>query len=432
MYILILVLFYVMLILKLKDYVFNIEINRELQVDDIEYYRKNGTINILDKHVINKNPEMFMTRKNFKNRMLFSVGTANNSWTDKKEKSVQDMSILNMCKIVGGVLTGKSFAMVTGGTSGTYFYQWFDLGDCLRGAYSFISILKRGGITQNDRILVYYRHGANSVKLLEHLSVLIPGFCALSPVIGKDGSIDADEARRFLNKINTFKPDALLAFPNQFFRLCQHIYQNGMEVKHQPKYIDISADLFFRCQYDFIKNYVFPQSTIRLSYGTVEFGQVAVQIPIEEMKTDDDFYTYDILKDCIHLENQGKNLVITSYLYKTLPLIRYRIDDEGIVDDDKIYKLIGKNTCIEGKHVTESCDILKVNSNINKLNKYGCSIIDVRYTDKFNITVLDKSNIELIYTLFNPDNVNIITCDKNSCETTSNFNKKVWFHGAST
>ena len=63
--------------------------------------------------------------------------------------------------------SGYAFANITGGSSGQYFYQWYNLEDTKFGAYTFIKCWENMGWTPNDKILLYYFHGSNSIKFIK-------------------------------------------------------------------------------------------------------------------------------------------------------------------------------------------------------------------------------------------------------------------------
>ena len=388
-----------------------------LDISTIPYYRNNPDIPVVSKKFIKNNLEQFMTPYNYSNRMLFTMKTSENIWTEKKEKSTKDLHALTFIRMMGGLLCGKSVAMVTGGSSGEYFYQWFNIKDFIRGTYGFTQCLRNGGVTFYDKIFVYYTHGSNSIKILDLIHCMIPRISHMEPKIQKDGDISVEETQRFVDHINSKKPAALIIFPAMLFRHCQNIYKNGIEITHFPKFMDLSAESLFTCQYMFIKN-IFKGSDIRMSYGSIELGQVAQQIPYEEWTSDNDMFTYRIFKNLCDAEN-GENgtMVMTSYAYHTLPMVRYDTGDKGFIQGDMIFNLIGKSPE----------DILEVNSSICTLNELGCGIIDYKMNDgTVYITVLNNTPEirQNVRSIFGKDSI-ITVCDSVTCKTKGDHNKKV-------
>ena len=175
-------------------------------------------------------------------------------------------------------------------------------------------------------------------------------------------------------------------------------------------------------------------SDIRLSYGTVEFGQIAQQ-------TKEDNTVYEVFDEIVDIDNNEKNqLVITSYILKTQPLIKYCIDDYGEVykRNGKTYikNLIGKQAkCISNNEF----NVIKINDIINKIKKKELIIIDikVKYISKQIIFVMLKNidkkmkrDIEDIFRNslgFYSYNFNFIFnfCGNKKCVNISNYNSKV-------
>ncbi len=413
MYICVIIILILLLSLNLvMKYTYEMDYNPHFpDLKNIKYHRENPN-SITNKQMISANPELFMTKYNYENRMKFTINSSNNNWADKQENSVNEISYFNIARIMVGLLMGKSVAQITGGSSGNYFYQWYNLGDFIRGSYGFLHCLKNGGVKYGDGIFLYYIHGSNSVKLCNDLQFLFSSFSALKPVVEDNGDISVEETKRFVNHINSKKPKCLMTYPAILFKHAQNIYKNDIELKHFPDFIDISAEFLFTCQYMFIKN-IFKTSDIRMSYGSIEVGQVAQQIPFKDWKNDNDMYTYEIFENLCNIENVGDDkMVITSKVYHCLPIIRYKTDDIGIVNGNKIYNLVGKNP-----------GVIELNNKITKANLMGCNIIDLKIKkSKIHITALE--NNDYINVIFG-NNSEITICNKLSCKTLSNHNKKI-------
>ena len=107
------------------------------------------------------------------------------------------------------------------------------------------------GWTANEKILLYYFHGSNSVKLINYLN--LTNLYSLVPILDNNGDITLESAKSFVNNINNYKPELIVSFPSLIYRICQLIYENNLSLTYIPKYMDISADFLFTCQYKFIK-----------------------------------------------------------------------------------------------------------------------------------------------------------------------------------
>jgi hypothetical protein len=279
---------------------------------------------VVTKPLIKMRERDFMSPRSYSRRMLGTCATASNAWTDKQTPSRDRMGAGESLRVLVGLCMGRSMAQITGGTSGQYFYQWYDKGDLWRGCYTFVRSWVAMGWRprSDDTMLLYYMHGSNSVKMMGKSSMLLGRrFVALSPEID-EATGDLLNAPELLETLGRHRPRVLVTFPNLFFRVCQLLHRSRSPAPHQPDFIDLSADLLFNCQYGFIKRF-FPRSVVRCTYGTVEFGQIAVQ------KDEADTMTYVVHPDIAHVEqlDSRSNLVVTSLIMRTKPLMRYQIDD---------------------------------------------------------------------------------------------------------
>ena len=367
--------------------------------DNTEAYRGFGTdlskYPIVTKADIKKTLKSRMCDGGYENRMKFSTKSSVNTWSEKQEETA-GMSTWDGIRMIATMLTQpkSSYAMITGGSSGEYFYQWFSASDSLRGARTYARGIHEAGLPPSATLMVVYLHGSNTVKMIEKFSPILPEISCYVPDLDPETADLTDASyRRLLYRLNSERPDVLVMFPNMFFRFVQKIHVFGGEVKHQPKYIDLSADFLFSFQYDFLKRY-YPDSDIRMTYGCIEFGQIAQQIPRSQWKSPRDMFTYKVYGDCAHVENHPDgSLVVTSLLYKTLPLIRYNISDKARVSigpdgAQYLHDLVGKNK--------QDIDVVRTNMEIDRMNRdWNLSVINFRYSPDAKtgfVTVLDPDN----------------------------------------
>jgi phenylacetate-coenzyme A ligase PaaK-like adenylate-forming protein len=379
---------------------------------------------IVNKQYITDNQNMFINKLMKDKLLTSSINTADNSWVNKTEITVKEMGILMYIYLICNFLfNGYAFANITGGSSGQYFYQWYNLEDTKLGAYTFIKCWENMGWTPNDKILLYYFHGSNSIKFINYLN--LPNLNSQDPTLDNNGDITIESAKLFINNLNNYKPELIVSFPSLIYRICQLTYENDFEITWYPKYMDLSADFLFTCQYSFIQE-IFKKTDIRLSYGTIEFGQIAQQIPGK-------MFDYEVFNDIAFVENDDENnLIVTNFLFKTMPIIRYKTDDKGIVTSNNnkqvIKNLVGKNN---GEFNYTSIDDI-----INKINTCEeIQIINLRIDDiKKYIFVYLKGNdtskkcykkyINTIQIFFK--NYEIITkfCTPETCKTIDRFDRK--------
>ena len=430
---LILILIFIALILYIKLYVNNklkflyeinikkLNINKKKFIEDIckniPFYKKYegnfSKLPIITKKYISKYNELFININI--DRMHSSINSANNSWTEKENK-LNDISYINFIYYIYGFLRGKAIAHVSGGSSGNYFYQWYTLNEYKTGLYGFIKCWINMGWHYSEKILVIYYHGANSIKILNKLNLLDNIRC-ISPEVDENGDIKIETLYNVIKTINNFKPSLIVSFPSIIYRLSQMIYMKNIKLEHIPKYMDLSADFLFTCQYKFICS-IFKNCDIRMSYGTIEFGQIAQQIPNR-------MFDYIVFDDIIHVENDKKNyLIITNYLHTTLPIIRYLTDDKGIVITENgktiIHNLIGKSSSydyIEIDNFINNCEYSIMNLRIDIKNKLVIITVLGNNNNKYNI-------LNYFSKFFINYKIKIEKCNIQNCPTNDRYDRK--------
>ena len=431
-----LILFLVILILGIPIYliratikdsikeIYNIN-NQKIEIDkkkfirdvcnNIPFYKNYNekSLPIVTKQNISKNGELFLNNNVVK--INSSIKSANNSWTDKNKK-VNNISYFEFITYLYGLFNGKAISHVSGGSSGNYFYQWYTFNEYKKGLYGFFKCWINMGWKYNDKMFIYYFHGANSIKLLNKIN-FVENICSKSPNLDKNGDITEESLYEFLYYLNNFKPVLIISFPSIIFRLSQLIYMKNIKLKHIPKCMDLSADMLFTCQYKFISS-IFKNCDIRLSYGTIEFGQIAQQIPNR-------MFDYIVFDDIVDVENDiNNNLIVTNYLFTTQPIIRYLTDDKGTVLNKNgkiiIHNLIGKSNnmydYISLDNIINKCAYPIINLRIDDLNKL--IIVTILYEK-------DANDIQKYFSdYYNNHIVKTEICNIEKCETNDRYDRK--------
>lgn len=332
-----------------------------------------------------------------------------NSWSDKTQNTASFFT-MTIALLQFFLDNRNALAVTTGGTSGNSFYYWYNLRELKEFAKSYFYCWETFGWDPSKRVLVYYGHPSGGLQIIKYFTAcnvraLVPAF--------ENGDITDASICEFLAVIEYQRPHVVESMPNVIFRVAQYMYRKGLTLKHRLSGLSLSGDFLFRCQYDFIRK-VFDGVPVRMSYGTVEFGQIAQQA------SDDDLYTYRVFRSCAYVETINGTLAVTRYRYRNMPIIRYHLDDHGIVSDDGefIYDLIGKNQ--------NQINPLIVNRAIER-----CAlpqIINVRIgTDRLYVVVIDEltpmdiRRIELATGM----PVTIESCTTEICPTRDNLEKKV-------
>lgn len=284
-----------------------------------------------------------------------------------------------------------SIGQSTGGTSGKSAYVWMNKADVLRYINTFITSFRKNGYRYGDKIMIFYPSDSyftneyiSSNRFLSLLNVRFSGFT----------NVDEAAATVFVENLNIFKPDLLVVFPFVLLKLCMIIHRLKLPLEHIPKCINLSGEYLLDCTRNFISK-VFHGSRIENTYGAVEFGEIAHQVAGSKN-------TYEVFNNFCFLENLGDNIVVTSVINETFPIIRYVMEDIGqvITKNGKQYikNLVGKNTNviqIDDKDFTS----IDLDNMINKVNKTG-DIVSI-------VVEYDNTKINIMY----------ITIDENTKET---------------
>lgn len=210
--------------------------------------------------------------------------------------------------------------------------------------------------------------------------------------------VNETTAMKFVETINTKKPDFLVIFPFVLLQNCIYIKKKNLRLTHFPKNINLSGEFLLNCSLSFCKS-VFETSNIENTYGAVEFGEIAHQVK-------NDKNTFEVFNNFCYLENKDDKIVVTSFINHTFPIIRYVMEDIGTIVNENgkqyIKNLIGKNTnqMIINNQRFSSLDVDKLIDSVNIDNeiisiviKYDNNSIDVNYIVLNQLTNENKQSI---------------------------------------
>jgi phenylacetate-coenzyme A ligase PaaK-like adenylate-forming protein len=269
----------------------------------------------------------------------------------------------------------------TGGTSGKSTFIWMNKQEAYIYIYTFITSFKKNGYNYGDKIIVFYPSNSYFTNEYEQtnnfLSYINVNFLTFKE-INKEKTIE------FVDYINNNYIDFIVIFPFVLLQLCINIKRYNIKLTHYPKNINLSGEFLLNCSLNFCKK-IFINSNIENTYGAVEFGEIAHQIK-------DNKNVFEVFNEFCYLENKEDKIVVSSFINKTFPIIRYVMEDVGkIVNKDGkqyIYNLIGKNTnqIIINNYKFTSLDIdslidtVNINNNIISIvTKYDDKSIDINY-----------------------------------------------------
>ena len=225
----------------------------------------------------------------------------------------------------------------TGGTSGKSTFIWMNKYEGYMYIYTFITSFKKNGYSYGDKVMVFYpshSYFTNEYEKTNNFLLLI-NFYFLS-----FNKIDREKTIEFVNSINNNCPDFIVIFPFVLLQLCINIKKYNIKLTHYPKNINLSGEFLLNCSLHFCKQ-VFINSNIENTYGAVEFGEIAHQVKGNKNE-------FEVFSEFCYLENFEDKIVVSSFINRTFPIVRYIMEDIGkIVNKDGkqyIVDLIGKNT----------------------------------------------------------------------------------------
>jgi len=149
-------------------------------------------------------------------------------------------------------------------------------------------------------------------------------------------TLDADKMSegdmyRYVEIINKLKPDLILAFANCAGEFTRFIQDRHLTI-HSPRSIMTSACVLFPEIRKKIRD-VF-QTTVFNRYGSREVGDIACNCEkINELHLIPDIHYLEVVDNEgreVETENSG-NIIITLLTNYTMPLIRYKIEDRGVL-----------------------------------------------------------------------------------------------------
>ena len=276
----------------------------------------------------------------------------------------------------------------TGGTSGKSTFVWMNKYDAYIYIYTFMTSFKKNGYNYGDKIMVFYPSNSYFTNEYEKSNYYL---LFMNVYFLSFNQIDKEKTLEFVNSINTNAPDFLVIFPFVLLQLCININKYKINIKHYPKNINLSGEFLLNCSLNFCKK-TFIYSNIENTYGAVEFGEIAHQVK-------GDKNTFEVFNQFCYLENKDDKIVVTSLINDTFPIIRYIMEDIGVIVNKNgkqyITNLIGKNTnqIIINKNKFTSLDVDKLIDFVNIYNNIISIVIEY-----------DNNSIDINYIIYNTYN----------------------------
>lgn len=247
-----------------------------------------------------------------------------------------------------------AYPMSTGGTSGKTSYMWFGPKEAHLYISTFIESFKRNGYQCGDNMLIFYPKDSYVSNEYESMNALLN---MTNVHFQTFQSVNLSTVRKLLDNIQRKHVDFLVVFPFVFLQICLFIHRHNIRLRHQPRNINLSGEYLLANTLRFCQS-IFTESTIENTYGAVEFGEIAHQIPQNKN-------VLKVLSSTCYAENDTDGrLIITSYLNRVMPLIRYKMEDLCTVTTrangvQYITNLVGKDTnrIVRRGHILTTIDL---------------------------------------------------------------------------
>jgi len=227
----------------------------------------------------------------------------------------------------------KSFLNTSGGSTGVPVYFLQDKYYSQATEANFMLVKKWRGVEYYDSVTQLWGAARDTYKGKKPLDMYLRDF-ARNRILLNTAKMDDRIMRKYIAILNRHKPHLIIAYVQSIYELAKFSSQNDIHIEKQNS-IHTSAGTLYDYMRDDIEN-VF-QSKVFNHYGSREVGHIA-----SECKEHDGLH---IMMDNVIVEILDPNgnpcppgeegeIIITTLNNFSMPLIRYRIEDIGILKEE--------------------------------------------------------------------------------------------------
>ena len=317
-------------------------------------------------------------------------------------KSIRDLSsypvitkdiIRSNNLINNNALIKYKFKSHTSGSTGQPMWTYYDVKSWIRKKYLVKARARMEcGVKPNEKIAVFESTSQNNK---DNTNIFLQKLKSRYRVL----SI-FEPLQNSVQQIINFSPVVLYGSPSFFFQLGQYISQNNIKLP-SVKRIFTSSEYLQETVREYIKEKF--GADVYDVYGSTEFKEVAWECEKHEgYHINEDEVIVEILKD-------GKpatpgtigNIVITDLRNKVMPLIRYQMNDKGILLPDKCS--CGRTFSTMKPYAGRSSEyIVLPNDEILSPYLFTTSIEKIEGLMQYQIIQSDKNKL-LVYIVSNPE-----------------------------
>ena len=293
-------------------------------------------------------------------------------------------------------------SMATGGSTSLPLLVWMTKGHQFSMLFTFFKCWYRMGWRPGDRLLVFYPKNTYNIDDMVKFNPYSKWLGFRYHLFDK---IDEKTVRSLVEDINQYRPKLLLVFPSPMNMIANTIRRFNLKLTHQPAMINVSGETFFDCQRKNIEE-VFPLSKIEDSYGSVELGELAHELPEGGLE----IFSKVAYVETVENPHGQPEMVITRLGLSDFPFIRYKMKDIAEVEfrrDEKgqekfvITKIEGKDSNFILSDRGERFYPSFFNQLVNDLNRHvDQTIIEVKVFERgqreleVQFIIKDKSRAE--------------------------------------
>jgi phenylacetate-CoA ligase len=176
----------------------------------------------------------------------------------------------------------------------------------------------------------------------------------------------------YIDALRKYSPGYIDTYPSSIYSIAEFAMRNGINLKGITNYIVTSAETLFSYMRSTIESAF--EAKIYDQYGAAEMCVFVGQCKNGRYHIHDDYGIVEFIADNGAPAKPGEEaeIVCTGFVNKTMPLIRYRIGDRGVLSDEKcecglpfpvMEKIIGRMDDViitpDGKKVGRLSPVLK-------------------------------------------------------------------------
>lgn len=150
----------------------------------------------------------------------------------------------------------------------------------------------------------------------------------------------------YYKKVNEFRPKWFFSQPSTMFLFSSFIIKNNLSALEFVEFIELTGEYLEASYLTMIKS-AFPKAIIANNYGCQEVNGIAYTCKCGNMHCLEDNVFVEIVKSKKDCHADGGNICVTSLRNWAMPIIRYKLDDIGYFERDKVCDCGSRNRILK-------------------------------------------------------------------------------------